>query len=69
MTLHESLKASEELAAQKINVRVLDPFTVKPIDKDSILKNARDCGGRIITVEDHYPEGIIFYLKKYYKVL
>lgn len=58
VTLHESIKASEELADQKINVRVLDPFTIKPIDRDSILKNARECGGRIITVEDHYPEGM-----------
>jgi transketolase len=34
----------------------MDPFTVKPIDKDAIIANAKDCGGRILTVEDHYSE-------------
>ncbi|GIY52764.1 hypothetical protein CDAR_371401 [Caerostris darwini] len=57
ITLHEALKASELLASEKISVRVLDPFTIKPIDKDFILLNARVCGMKIITVEDHYPEG------------
>ncbi|XP_013790219.1 transketolase-like isoform X2 [Limulus polyphemus] len=57
VTLHEALKAAESLAEQGINIRVLDPFTLKPIDKEAILENARECGGRIITVEDHYPEG------------
>lgn len=57
VTLHEALKAADELAKQNIHIRVLDPYTVKPIDKDAILENAKACGGRIITVEDHYPEG------------
>lgn len=47
-----------------IEVRVLDPFTIKPIDKDGIIKNAKECGGRIVVVEDHYPEGK---KKSYYK--
>jgi transketolase len=37
---------------------VLDPFTVKPIDSEAIIANAKECGGRILTVEDHYPEGM-----------
>jgi len=41
-----------------ISVRVLDPFTIKPIDAATIIKNAKACGGRIITVEDHYAEGM-----------
>ncbi|XP_013777919.1 transketolase-like [Limulus polyphemus] len=57
VTLHEALKAADQLAQQGINIRVMDLFTVKPIDKTGILKNAAECGGRIITVEDHYPEG------------
>ncbi|GFR09802.1 transketolase [Trichonephila clavata] len=57
VTLHEALKAAESLATENILVRILDPFTVKPIDKDFILHNARLCGKKIITVEDHYPEG------------
>lgn len=57
ITLHEGIKAAEELEKSGINVRVLDPFTIKPIDAESIISNAKECGGRIVTVEDHYPEG------------
>ncbi|KAK0162921.1 hypothetical protein PV327_006650 [Microctonus hyperodae] len=57
ITLHEAVKAAEELVAVGINVRVIDPFTIKPIDAAAIIENAQACGGRIITVEDHYPEG------------
>ncbi len=38
-------------------MRVLDPFTIKPIDQKTIIENAVQTGGRIVTVEDHYPEG------------
>lgn len=57
VTLHEAITASGELAKAGINIRVMDPFTIKPIDKESIIANAKQCGGRIITVEDHYPQG------------
>jgi len=57
VTLVEALKAADELAASGINVRVIDPFTVKPLDVDTILLSARLTGGRIVVVEDHYPEG------------
>ncbi|GBM36157.1 Transketolase-like protein 2 [Araneus ventricosus] len=57
VTLFEGLKAADLLAQQGINVRVIDLFTVKPIDVATIQSNAKECGGRIITVEDHYGEG------------
>ncbi|XP_046745472.1 transketolase-like protein 2 isoform X1 [Diprion similis] len=57
VTLVEALAAADELAKSGINVRVMDPFTIKPIDAAAIIKNASQVGGRIITVEDHYPEG------------
>lgn len=57
VTLYEALDAAEQLAAEGINCRVLDPFTIKPMDAATIITNAKQCGGRIITVEDHYPEG------------
>lgn len=57
ITLHEAITAANELAKASINVRVLDPFTVKPIDSEAIIANAKECGGRILTVEDHYPQG------------
>lgn len=57
ITLHEALKAADQLAQQGINCRVLDPFTIKPIDATGISENAKACKGRIVVVEDHYPEG------------
>ena len=50
----------QQLAAKGIHVRLMDPFTVKPIDAEGILSNAKECGGRILVVEDHYPE-VIYY--------
>lgn len=58
VTLYEALSAAEDLEKSGISVRVLDPFTIKPIDAATIIKNAKECGGRIVTVEDHYPEGV-----------
>jgi transketolase len=57
VTLHECLKAAKELEALGVPVRVIDPFTIKPLDRDAIFSNAWDTGGLILTVEDHYPEG------------
>ena len=52
VAVSEALKAKEELAKQNINVRVVDIFTIKPIDKELIIKCAKETK-RIITVEDH----------------
>lgn len=58
ITLAEGITAANELSSKNgINVRVLDLFTVKPIDKETIIKNAKETGGKILVVEDHYPEG------------
>lgn len=57
VTLHEALKAYELLQQENINIRVLDIFSVKPIDAQGIAQNAQAAGGRVVTVEDHYPEG------------
>ena len=48
----ESLKAKEELEKQGIYVRVVDIHTIKPIDKDTIIKCAKETK-KLITVEDH----------------
>lgn len=50
-------KSFHSTSAEKIFIRVIDPFTIKPLDKKTILDNARATKGRIITVEDHYHEG------------
>lgn len=57
ITLQESIAAAEELEEEGIHVRVLDLFTIKPIDKRALMCHAKDCKFKILTVEDHYPEG------------
>jgi len=57
VTLVEAVAAAEELEKSGVHIRVLDPFTIKPIDAEGIISNAKQCGGRIITVEDHYEPG------------
>uniref|UniRef100_A0A8C2WCG1 Transketolase n=1 Tax=Cyclopterus lumpus TaxID=8103 RepID=A0A8C2WCG1_CYCLU len=57
VTLHEALAAAEQLKKERINIRVIDPFTIKPLDSKTVIDNARATRGRIITVEDHYYEG------------
>ena len=60
VTLHEALKAFKILADEGVNIRVIDLFSVKPIDKKTILESANQTNKKIITVEDHYPQGGIF---------
>uniref|UniRef100_A0A8C7UJ69 transketolase n=1 Tax=Oncorhynchus mykiss TaxID=8022 RepID=A0A8C7UJ69_ONCMY len=57
VTLHEALAAAEMLKKERINIRVIDPFTIKPLDSKTIVEHAKATRGRIITVEDHYYEG------------
>ena len=60
ITLVHAMEAAKELAGAGINARVIDPFTIKPLDQEGIIANAKAAGGKIITVEDHYPEGKIW---------
>jgi len=57
VTLHEALKAHEELLKQNINISVIDLYSVKPLDTKTIKGIAKKSGNRIITVEDHYIQG------------
>lgn len=57
VTLHESLKAYEILAQQNVSVSVVDLYSIKPFDVSGVISVARASGNKIITVEDHYPEG------------
>ena len=56
VTLHEALKASLELESQGLAVRVIDLYSIKPIDEETLLQAARETQ-LLITVEDHYSEG------------
>lgn len=53
ITLHNAMTAAKAMTG----VRVMDPFTVKPLDESAILAHAKQCGGRIVVVEDHYQAG------------
>jgi transketolase len=56
ITVHEALKAYEELKAGGILIRVIDLYSVKPVDGTTLAQAADETGG-IITVEDHFAEG------------
>ena len=56
VTLHEAITAAESLAADGIAARVIDLYSIKPIDAATVAAAARETG-RILTVEDHRPEG------------
>ena len=57
VALHEALKAHEILAQDGIAIRVIDLYSIKPIDAEALQKAASETNNTLITVEDHYPEG------------
>ncbi len=57
ITLHEALRAHHLLQATGIPIRVVDLYSVKPVDAATVEACARECGGRLLVVEDHRPEG------------
>ena len=56
ITVTEAEKAAESLASEGLRARVIDCYSIKPIDAETLARAARETGG-IITVEDHWPEG------------
>jgi transketolase len=57
ITVHEALKAADTLADEGIRARVIDLYSIKPLDEDTLRAAAEATGGRLLTVEDHWPEG------------
>jgi transketolase len=57
ITLHEALAAHGLLEARGIPVRVVDLYSVKPIDRATVEVCASECAGRLFVVEDHFPQG------------
>ncbi len=57
VTVFEALEAHARLAKEGIAVRVIDLYSVQPIDRETLREAARATGGRVITVEDHYVHG------------
>jgi transketolase len=57
ITLHEALTAHEQLARDGVKVRVVDLYSVKPVDRATVEECANECQGRLVVVEDHRREG------------
>jgi transketolase len=57
ITVHEAVKAAKELEGDGISFRLLDAYTVKPIDGRGIAEAVKATGGKLIVVEDHWAEG------------
>ena len=56
VTVHEALAAADALDREGIQVRVIDLYSVKPVDAETLRQAAEDTGC-LLTVEDHHPEG------------
>ena len=56
VTLYEALAAYDELQKEGINIRVIDLYSVKPVDAATLLAAAQATHA-LVTVEDHYPAG------------
>jgi transketolase len=57
ITLHEAIKAADTLQGENIAVRVIDLYSVKPLDIATLRAAVKVTKGRMVVVEDHWPEG------------
>jgi transketolase len=57
ITVHEALKAADALEEEGIRARVIDLYSIKPVDAETLHAAAEATRGRIVTAEDHWPEG------------
>ena len=57
ITVFEALKAHQRMQGDGVHIRVVDAYSVKPIDTAGVRAAARATGGRVLTVEDHYADG------------
>jgi transketolase len=57
VTVHNCLAAADELAADGIPARVIDLYSVKPVDVGTLRTACRETGGLFVVAEDHYPQG------------
>lgn len=57
ITVHEALKAYEQLKTEGIIIRIIDAYSVKPLDRETITSSVAETGGRVVVVEDHFEQG------------
>jgi transketolase len=57
VTVHTCLAAADQLELEGIAARVIDLYSVKPVDRDTLVEAAAATEGRLVVVEDHHVEG------------
>jgi transketolase len=57
ITVHEALAAADALTEEGIAARVIDLYSIKPLDAETLAAAAEATGGRLVTIEDHWAEG------------
>jgi transketolase len=57
ITVHNAIEACDKLHEEGIAVRLIDAYSIKPIDADALREAVRATGGRVVVAEDHWPEG------------
>ncbi len=57
VTVHNCLAAADQLTEQGLRVRIIDLYSIKPIDREALINAAHVTEGRLVIVEDHHPEG------------
>jgi transketolase len=57
VTVHQCLRAADDLAADGIMARVIDLYSVKPVDRATLADAAAATSSRLVIAEDHYPQG------------
>jgi transketolase len=57
ITVHQALKAHDLLAKEGLGLRIIDAYSVAPLDLETIRREVDETGGRLVVVEDHYPAG------------
>ena len=57
ITVPNAIQAADTLQEEGISVRVIDAYSIKPIDADTLRAAAEATGGKVVAVEDHWPEG------------
>ncbi|MDH5467363.1 MAG: transketolase [Candidatus Aminicenantes bacterium] len=57
ITVHEALKAYEELKKEGISIRIIDAYSLQPVDREGITKAVENTGKKVVVAEDHFPHG------------
>ncbi len=57
ITVHEALRAYDELKRQGISVRIIDSYSVQPVHKEAMAREVEEAGKKAVVAEDHFPGG------------